>query len=229
MRRERAGFEGKSGVSIYPMLLKASLTVAVLAAPGGARAEVDVPDCPSVSEERFAELRDHQTISLKRSVPKNDPVKWNGVILVDVKTLAPVEEFGLSVAGGSFHSELGAVHLEAQFRAWEYTYDPGSPGKNPNSPGAIIGYGPCLTDGELIISQNEIKNSSAQYIMPNVFVCEEISNQFLLVRLIPGKGHKFCFSLTRSGDISPPSVWIGTRVQAGKQWYRKTADGWQVE
>jgi len=121
---------------------------------------------------------------LKLEIPKTALVKYSGAEESVGGIFVPIAG-RFDVSEGKLVSKVGPIEKEASFKAWGYVY---SHGKNKE----VIGWGPCLTSGELIVSNIFIKSVPSDRMVENSFNAEDFGPNYTLIKLEPSKGHRLC-------------------------------------
>ncbi len=89
-----------------------------------------------------------------------------------------------NVSQGKLFSIVGSIYKEATFSDWTYVF--AADGKK------VIGWGACLTSGEVIVSNIFTKEVPSDVSVKNSFIAESFGDQYTLIKLDPSKDHKLC-------------------------------------
>lgn len=189
------------------------------------------------------------SIEVVHVISSRDTLRMDGRRDLAGAQFLPIEgEF--HVLGGQLTSALGAVHRSANFGSWTLFYA-GSTRQE------IVGWGPCLTSGEVIVPNVFITEPPARRYVPNAFEAEDLGEYHTLVRLDESRGDKLCLGyrpadgsgyagnlkatgrLDLSGQVDP--VWAssdrmlfgtagdaGSRVRVGAHTLDHRPDGWYL-
>jgi hypothetical protein len=91
------------------------------------------------------------------------------------------------VEGGVLVSRLGAIEKRAKFAAWTPLYT--SAGSASSAP---MGWGPCLTEGEVLLPNVFLAEAPAESQVTNRFEAEDFGEGYTLIRLLPAQKHSLC-------------------------------------
>ena len=152
--------------------------------------------------------------------------------------------------GGELTSALGPIHRKARFGTWTLFHA-------DETRQEIVGWGPCLTDGEVIVPNVFLAEASPRRWVPNSFEAEDLGEYHSLVRLDEARGDKLCLgyrpadgssyrgnlkatgSLNLSGQVDPLATssdrllfgtagGVGSRVRFGEHLLVRRTDGWYL-
>jgi len=130
-----------------------------------------------------------QGSELTLQIPKEAKVEYSGFQQAFVGTFAPVAG-SFEVSGGKLISKVGDIQKEAMFKDWAYVYAAGDKKK-------VLGWGPCLTSGEVIVSNIFVRSVPSEYMVENRFDTEDFGPGFTLIRLDPSNGDRLCIWVKR--------------------------------
>lgn len=191
-----------------------------------------------------------QDAQLTLEIPETAKVKYSGAQEPVGGNFAPVVG-RFDVSGGTLVSKVGPIQKEATFHAWAYVY---SDGKEKE----VVGWGPCLTSGEIIVSNSVMQDVPSHFMVENSFDAEDFGPRYTLITLDPSKGHRLCIwlkvpdtgmrvsgGLTKfcSGELGGKVAdsmgstddllfntagYIGTTVTFGDNKFLRQKDGWYL-
>jgi len=182
----------------------------------------------------------------KIEIPEGNPVIYDGIEETMGGSFVP-KKGNFRVKSGQLKSGIGPLEKSADFTSWEYIY-------KDSTKKEIIGWGPCVTGGEVLVSNIFIKSVPADRYVENIFEAEDYGNDCTLIKLDPAKGHKLCLFLDLrlpysvngleksvmdgklSGrcaeDKSPDDIlistagYIGTKAEIQGVLYERKSKGW---
>lgn len=128
-----------------------------------------------------------QDAQLTLEIPETAKVKYSGAQEPVGGNFAPVVG-GFDVSGGTLFSKVGPIQKEATFHAWAYVYSDGEKKE-------VVGWGPCLTSGEIIVSNIFTQDVPSNFMVENSFDAEDFGPRYTLITLDPSKGHRLCIWL----------------------------------
>ncbi len=155
-----------------------------------------------------------------------------------------------NVLGGELTSALGAVHRSARFGSWTLFYA-------DDERDEIVGWGPCLMSGEVIVPNVFLAEPAPHRSVPNAFAVEDLGPYHSLLRLDESRADRLCFgyrpadgsgyhgnltatgALTLSGQVDPAFTQsdrmlfgtagdAGSVVRLGELTLRHLPDGWYL-
>lgn len=145
-------------------------------------------DCPphtGTNDEAASGLRAEDKVEFE--IPETHPITFSGVsVMFGPQSIPRKGDF--TVSGGTLISKLGYLKKQATFGAWDYIYSDSSKSK-------IIGWGPCLTSGEVLVSDLCSGHASADRYAENFFEAQDFGQYHTLIRVDPSRGHKLCLHL----------------------------------
>ena len=181
-------------------------------------------------------------------IPTATPVKWNGSRdLIDGEFIPVEGEF--EVVGGQLISRVGLVEKRATVSGWTVV-------RNGTPEGKVVGWGVCLTDGELIVPNLFAREAPAGKWVANAFTAENLGDRFTLIRLEAIKSDRFCLlyrppqtgyamfgSMRATGSATITGIctdefegddsglflttgFIGSKAREGDRSFLRKADGW---
>lgn len=164
-------------------------------------------------------------------VPKDDPLKFDasgggwGNAKIDtlgrITPTEPTDKKSYKVTGGTLVSSLGAIEKRAKYGDWEFAFEDAARTKK-------VGWGYCLTAGELLLPRSMIANPPLQVYGVDAFEVTSFGKDYLLVKLDPKKAHRFCFVQRSQGGEFPSAGGPGTRIEVAGKLYERRVDGWYL-
>ncbi|HEY0685594.1 MAG TPA: hypothetical protein VGD45_24865 [Steroidobacter sp.] len=161
-------------------------------------------------------------------IPKDDPLKaksggetdtGGGWGRIDTQgNFVPTDKQSYVVQGGTLISSLGTIQKHAKYGDWDVVYANVERTER-------VGWGHCLTSGEILMPRNAFGEPPASMFVQNSFAVETFGADFVLIRMDPAKKHKLCFMQTGSSDVSTVS-YIGTSAEVEGRVLERKADGW---
>lgn len=113
-----------------------------------------------------------------------DPIQWSGKQESNGGHFMPVQgEF--IVGGGVLVSRLGSTVKRAKFTEWSPIY-------KSDVADVPIGWGPCLTEGEILLPNIFLQDGRAGCQVANRFEAEDFGDSYTLVHLRPDQKHSVC-------------------------------------
>ncbi len=201
------------------------------AAPARTSAVKGLPWLPttSINDEVAARIPPNARLSFR--TPKDDGLKidtsgggW-GNAKIDtfgrITIAEPTDKKSYKVVGGSLVSTLGKVEKRAKYGDWEFAFEDAARSKK-------FGWGHCLTAGELLVPRSRIANPPLQVYSVDAFEATSFGKDYLLLKLDPGKSHRFCFVNGDQGGAIPTAGGPGTRIEVAGRVYERKADGWYL-
>ena len=153
---------------------------------------------------------------------KEDPLGFKGITkLTSSFGSYPADRTSFSITGGTLATTVGGVSRKAKMRDWDYLYEDAAFLKS------TIEWGPCATDGELLLPRSAFENTPTDRYASNYFAAEAFGDRFVLVKLDPAKGHRLLIQGLGSGEgANFTAGYIGSKVQVGNRVLERKADGW---
>lgn len=112
------------------------------------------------------------------------PLRWSGDMETQGGRFIPVQD-AFTIQGGTLISRLGAVEKRATFSAW-------LPIQESSESNSVIGWGPCLTEGEVLLPNIFLQEVPKEGHVGNSFEAEDFRDGYTLIRLKPDKKHRLC-------------------------------------
>jgi len=98
--------------------------------------------------------------------------------------------------------------------------------------GEALAWGPDIVDGTSVIPVNIFTVEQVPDVrINNYFVVEDYGNDYTLVRLEKGKGHRLCMITDISAEgiqLETTATFPGTRAQIGDNIYELKPEGWYL-
>jgi hypothetical protein len=156
------------------------------------------------------------------SIPKDEPLDAEsvdyGMKIDPYGNLTPIDKKSYIVKGGAFVSKLGPIEKKAKWGDWDFVYEDVSHTKK-------VGWGECLTSGEILLPRNWCEEAPTNFIVQNSFEIESFGEDYVLIHLDPTKGHRLCF-IKSGGARAPTAGYIGSKAEVDGKTFERKADGW---
>jgi len=146
-----------------------------------------------------------QSDTLSHSISQNESVQYSGFLTLNGRTPIPAQS-SINVSGGVFVSKVGIVEKKARFGSWDYIY-------TDSSCSTVVGYGPCLTEGDVIVSALCESHPPRDRFVENSFEAVDFGQSLTLIHLDAAKGHRLCLMLG-SSYFDDGRRWFGTATKA---------------
>jgi len=134
----------------------------------------------------------------------------------------PTVKGSLVVDGGALVSQLGSISVTARWGDWDIVWA-------DHARTARVGWGYCLTSGNIILPREVFENPPPDRFVQNAFQIEPFGLGNVLIGLDPAKGNRLCFlgNPPTAGSMgSPTAGWIGSKAEVNGRVLERKADGW---